>query len=193
MSPRAGLDLPTVLKAAADLADEQGLEQVTLGELAKRLNVRTPSLYNHIEGLPALRQRLSIHGLAQLLERMTAAAVGRSGDEAIVAMSEAYLAFARAHPGLYEATFRAPRTDDPELARAQDAVVELVLRVLRPYGLGEAATLHTIRGLRSILHGFASIERSGGFGMPLDADESFRLLLGTFLAGVHAAAKQEQL
>ncbi|HZG84579.1 TetR/AcrR family transcriptional regulator [Paenibacillus sp.] len=192
MSPRAGLDMQTIVKTAADVADEQGWEQVSLGELAKRLNVRTPSLYNHIEGLPALRQRLAIHGLGRLLERMTAAAVGRSGDEAVMAMSEAYLAFARAHPGLYEATFRAPKPDDPEFGRAQSAVVELVLQVLRPYGLSDAATLHTIRGLRSILHGFASIERSGGFGMPLDTDESFRLLLGTFLAGVHAAAKKEQ-
>ncbi|GGF95210.1 TetR/AcrR family transcriptional regulator [Paenibacillus abyssi] len=186
MSPRMGLDLPTILQKAGEIVDEKGLDHLSLGELARRLQIRTPSLYNHIEGLEALRQKLAIHGLHNLHERMVYAAVGRSGDEAVRALSEAYVSFARNHPGLYDATFRAPETDDPELQQAQHKVVELVVQVLQVYGLKDEAALHTVRGFRSILHGFASIELAGGFGLPLDLDKSFLLLIDTFLAGIHS-------
>ena len=52
--PRAGLDAQAVVVAAAELADADGLEQVTLAGLASRLGVRAPSLYAHIGGQPAL-------------------------------------------------------------------------------------------------------------------------------------------
>jgi len=40
------------------------------------------------------------------------------------------------------------------------------------------------RGPRSLLHGFVSLETGGGFGLPLDLDESFRRLLQVFMAGL---------
>lgn len=57
MSPRAGLDTQTLVLAAAELADEYGMEGVTLALLAAKLGVRSPSLYNHVNGLKELRIR----------------------------------------------------------------------------------------------------------------------------------------
>lgn len=51
MSPRAGLDRHTLVIRAADIADDEGIEAVTLAALAGKLGVRSPSLYNHINGL----------------------------------------------------------------------------------------------------------------------------------------------
>ncbi|WP_134703436.1 TetR/AcrR family transcriptional regulator [Ammoniphilus sp. YIM 78166] len=186
MSPRMGLDLTGLLQTAAELVDEQGIDSLSLGELAKKLNIRTPSLYNHIDGLPDLRQKLALHGLHKLYDRMSEAVRDVTGDEAVRSLSYAYVNFARQHPGLYDATFRAPRSADPELQAAQRRVVEIVVDVLAAYGLKDELALHMVRGLRSLLHGFAAIEQAGGFGLPLDLDISFRLLVDTFLAGVHA-------
>lgn len=58
MTPRPGLDLDTILQATTKMADTQGIDEVTLASLAKTLNIRPPSLYNHINGLPALRKSL---------------------------------------------------------------------------------------------------------------------------------------
>ncbi|MEW9670101.1 TetR-like C-terminal domain-containing protein [Ammoniphilus sp. 3BR4] len=186
MSPRIGLDLPTILQVATEMADAHGLDEVTLALLAKKLEIRPPSLYNHVHGLNGLRKKLAIHGLEQIHSTLTRAAVGRSGDDAVRALGIAYVAFARAHPGLYEATLRAPDPLDPDIQRAGSEIVDLAVRVLNAYGLGNEATLHAVRGLRSILHGFASLEQSGGFGIPLDVDVSLRLMIDTFLAGIHA-------
>ncbi|KPV59440.1 TetR family transcriptional regulator [Paenibacillus sp. A3] len=185
MSPRIGLDLPTILHAAVEIADTRGLEEVTLASLAQKLDVRSPSLYNHVNGLSGLRSKLAVHGLEQLLHVMTQAVVGRSGDDAVRELGKAYVAFARAHPGLYDATLRAPDPQDEEVRRLAGETVDLVVRALQAYELKDDAALHAVRGLRSLLHGFSSLEQRGGFGLPLDLDVSFRLLLDTFLAGLH--------
>lgn len=184
---RAGLDTTAVLLKAAELADEAGFDALTLGELAKRLHVRAPSLYNHVDSLPALKQQLAIHAIDRLQERLAAAAEGKTGDEAVRVLGEAYVGFVRQHPGLYAATVRAAGQDEA-LRAAQRRVLDVVIGVLEPYGLEAEDALHTVRGLRSILHGFASIESMGGFGMPLDLDSSFRRLIDTFLAGLHVLA-----
>jgi len=184
--PRAGLDSQKVMQTAAALADEHGLEKLTLAMLAKKLGIRVPSLYNHVNGLPDLRRKLTIHGLNRLRDALTRAAAGRSGDDAMRAMAEAYLAFARRHPGLYEATQRQIDRQDAEAAQAAAEVIEPVLLVLESYGLKGDAAVHTVRGFRSLLHGFASIERQGGFGMALDLDESFRQLVDIFLKGIQS-------
>lgn len=184
MSPRIGLDLPTILQAAAEMADTHGIEEVTLASLAQKLNIRSPSLYNHVHGLPGLRTKLAVYGLEQLLSVTTQAAVGRSGDDAVRAIGAAYVAFARSHPGLYDATLRAPDPNDPDVQRVGSAIVDLAIRVLNSYDLQGDAAIHAVRGLRSILHGFASLEQRGGFGIPLDLDVSLRLLIDTFIAGI---------
>ena len=49
--PRAGLNTDRVVAAAAELADEVGLDQLTLAALAARLGVRQPSLYKHVASI----------------------------------------------------------------------------------------------------------------------------------------------
>ncbi|TYR81405.1 TetR/AcrR family transcriptional regulator [Priestia megaterium] len=191
MSPRIGLDLPTILQKAIELIDQHGHDQLTLGKLAKELNIRTPSLYNHVDGLDGLKQQLAIHGLKKLYHAMAQAVIGRSGDNAIRLLSNAYVQFARTHPGLYEAIFQFSDPHDSELQQAQHTVVQLVMQVLNEYGLEEEMALHMVRGLRSILHGFTSIEQMGGFQMPLEIDKSLTILIDTFIQGIHSLIEQE--
>ncbi|OKL35684.1 TetR/AcrR family transcriptional regulator [Domibacillus mangrovi] len=184
MAPRAGIDVDTVLQKAVEIIDRDGYEDLSIGKLAKALSIRPPSLYNHIGGLSELKQRLAVLGCGKLYEQMIRAAVGLSGDDAVYALSLAYVYFARQHRGLYEATFRAPYLHAPDLKEAQEKVVQIVVQVLAVYELDEETTLHMVRGLRSMLHGFTSIEQTGGFGLPLNLDESFHMMIKTFLKGL---------
>jgi AcrR family transcriptional regulator len=185
MPARAGLDAAAVVRAAADLADAKGIDALTLGELAAHLGIRTPSLYNHIAGLDGLRRDLALVGVRELTARLARAAIGKAGDTAIIAFADAYRAFAHAHPGLYLATQRAPGPDDDELHAAADEAVATIVAVLAAYGLEGDDAVHMVRALRSVLHGFVSLEMGGGFGLPLNLDESFRRLLHIFIAGLH--------
>ncbi len=178
-----------VVEAAASLADEEGLDGFTLAELASRLGVRTPSLYNHVAGLEGLRRELTLLGLRELGRRIGHAVMGKSTDEAAFAMAEAYRNFVRERPGLYAATVRSSRLsypEDPAFEAAEREAFEAVLAVLASYGLRGEEAMHAARGFRSVVHGFATLEVSGGFGIPLDLDESFDRLLRVYVAGLRS-------
>jgi AcrR family transcriptional regulator len=182
--PKIGLELTTILEAAGILADQHGMQEVTLANLAKKLNIRPPSLYNHFDGLPGLRKKLAIYGLEKLYAELAQAAIGVSGTNAVLAISKAYVGFARKHPGIYEATLLAPDPEDVDVQVAGAKIVDLTVRVLQAFELDGDDALHAVRGLRSILHGFSALEQRGGFKMSLDLDESLKITIKAFLAGM---------
>jgi AcrR family transcriptional regulator len=184
MSHRVGLDQASVVEAAVKLIDEEGIEQLSLGRLAERLGVRTPSLYNHVAGLSGLKHDLALYCLHDLLDRILHATVGKSRAEAIFALANAYRAYAREAPGRYALTLQAPDPGDPQVQAIAQQLVDVVRAVLAPYRLSEEDAIHAIRGLRSIVHGFISLEVAGGFGMPVDLDASFHWLINLFITGL---------
>ena len=184
MSPRARLDRAAVVQAAADLADAQGLDALTLAALAEALGIRTPSLYNHVVGLEGLRRQLTLLGCRELAARLARATIGKARDDALIALAHAYRAFAHEHPGLYAALNRALDQADAEVQAAGQGVVEVAMAVLAAYGLRDDEAIHATRALRSALHGFVALEAAGGFGIPLDLDESFRRLVGMLVVGM---------
>jgi AcrR family transcriptional regulator len=177
MAHRAGLDQQSVLQAAADLADSSSLEDVTLATLAAQLGIRAPTLYHYVNGLDGLRRDLALLSARQMTRALEQAIMGFSGGEAVEAVAVAYRDFARAHPGLYAAFQRAAGPEDTALHEAQAEVVEIVLRVVAPARAERDSAIHTVRLIRSLIHGFVSLEIGGGFGLPQDIDETFQRLI----------------
>ncbi|MFI7587954.1 WHG domain-containing protein [Spongisporangium articulatum] len=171
---------------AASAADELGLEALTLAVVAQRLGVRQPSLYNHVEGLRGLRRELTLLGGRELLERGRAAAVGRSGREALFAIAEAYRTYGRERPALFSALQRVPDAEDAELVRVAQELLDLFYAVLAGYHLEGDDAVDAVRGLRALVIGWVTLETGGGFGMPRDVDRSFHRLLESFDAGLAA-------
>jgi AcrR family transcriptional regulator len=182
--PRQGLDARRVVDEAVSIADADGLAGVTLARVAAALDVRAPSLYNHVAGREALMRLVAVRGITSLGDALRDAAVGRAGEAALVAIAHAYRAFAHAHPGLYAATVRAPAPADAELLAAAARPVDVLVTVLAAWGLEGDLAVHYVRVIRSALHGFVTIEAKGGFGLPLDLDRSFELLVSTLVAGL---------
>lgn len=183
------LDKATVVQAAAELIEAEGLEALSLGRLAKQLDVQTPSLYNHIDGLPGLYRELALTSTRDLGECLGNAAIGKSGSEAVLAVAEAYRAYVKDHYGLYMTGLRSAGLQAPvdvELQVAQERVVQIALAVVGSFGLQGEDALHAVRGLRSIVHGFATLEVAGGFGLPLDCNESFRRLINLLSQSLQA-------
>ena len=184
MVRKAGLNEDVLVNAAVELIDAEGLPALSLARLAERLGVRSPSLYKHISGLDALRQGIAVWAARELARRMSRAAVGKSGDEAVSAIAQAYRGFAKEHPGVYPLLVQAPDPGDHAMDAASSEILAIIQAVLSPYGLDARESLHAIRGLRSLVHGFVSMEAAGGFGMPLDIDESFLYLMERYLRGL---------
>lgn len=184
MAPRPGLSRGLIVRTAADLLDEADGREVTLSQIAAALGVRTPSLYNHIDGQDDLRRGLAVFAVRELGARIARAAIGRTGEDAILAIGHAYRQFAHEHPRLYQASLRAPDPDHQALIDASEEILDVLRLVLEPYQLSPEDQIHAIRGLRSLMHGFVSLELAGGFGLPVDVDESYHRLLTAFIRGL---------
>ena len=182
--PRAGLDAEAVVAAAAALADADGLHQLTLARLAAALGIRTPSLYAHVDGLGDLRARLGARGARELAadppDRRRRAGPRRRAARGRPGLPE----YAHAHPGTYAAMQIA--SDSEEFQAAGAEVVGLIVAVLRGYGLEGDPAIHAVRAIRSALHGFVSLEREGGFGLPVNVDDSYDNLVTMLDAGLAA-------
>jgi AcrR family transcriptional regulator len=187
MSGRPGLDKAALVRAAAALVDAEGPAALTINRLARELKVQPPSLYNHIEGLADLRRALALVNAQQLGDCLIEAAVGQSGPGGIRALAHAYRTYIKAHPGLYQSSLQASGNlspPDPHLQAAEERVLRVVLALVASNGVQGDSAVHTVRGLRALVHGFATLEISGGFGLPYDLDDSFNRLLDIFIEGV---------
>jgi AcrR family transcriptional regulator len=191
--PRVGLDTTAVVGAAARLADDHGLGQLTLARLAGELGVGAPSLYAHVGGLEDLRTRIATRAARELTAAIRSAAAGRSGRDALIAMAATYRAYARSHPGSYASIQRAPPPQgDPEHEKAAADLVDTVVAVLSGYGLEGDDAIHGARIVRAVLHGFVTLEQEGGFAMDISRDESYRRLLAMLDGGLRATARPLQ-
>jgi len=166
-----------VVDEAAQLVDEVGRDRLTLSELAKRLGVAQPSLYKHVEGLHGLNRLLTILALTEIGATMRRASTGQAKEDAIGALANAYRTYALRHPGRYSYVLRAPTPHDAAWEAAAAEILSILDDVFTGYGITGADAVDAARFLRSVLHGFVSLELGGGFGLPHSADASFRRLI----------------
>ncbi|MCY3663840.1 MAG: TetR-like C-terminal domain-containing protein [bacterium] len=187
---RRPLDRRQVVAAAAQLADTEGLDKLTLTRVAGMLGVRQPALYRHVDGFDDLLRSLSLRGREILAQRLTDAAVGLSGDDSVAAVGHAWRQMVRDHPGLYAATDRYPCAGDPELEAAVERVLAVLGQALRGYDLSEADRVHAARTLRSAFHGFSHLESGDGHPLPHDPEDTFGHLVELLCAGVHRLSRR---
>lgn len=185
--PRAGLSRDAVVEHALEVLDAEGAEGLTLTAVARRAGVAVPSLYKHVDGLPALRRLLMVRIYDDTTARVGAAVMGRSGEDALVAFLGAYRAAVRDHPYRMALLEREP-DDTPEAERAATALVGVAFAVVRGFGLQGEDEIHAVRVLRAAVNGFASLETGTGYRLPTAIDDSFAFLTRLLVTGLREAA-----
>jgi AcrR family transcriptional regulator len=174
MGRKLGLTVEQVVAAAAEVADRDGLHALSLASVASKLGVRSPSLYNHVEGFAGLRRQLTLHASSLLAAELADSIDGLEATDALRAIAVQMRSFARRHPGLNESLLPAPTQDeDPEVAAALAESVTVVASVLTAMDIDPMTVIPLIRALRASVHGFVDLELRGGFGLPDDIDDSF--------------------
>ncbi|WCN78614.1 TetR/AcrR family transcriptional regulator [Micromonospora sp. LH3U1] len=185
--PRAGLTSAAVVEAGASLADEIGFAQLSMGLLAERLGVKTPSLYRHVDSLADLAHRIAVLATIEVGDAIRDATQGRAGTDALTAAAQAMRTYVKDHPGRYAAgnAARSNGPDDP-LLTASSRLLASLSAVLRGYRLDPGQEIHALRMFRSMMHGFATLEAAGGFQIDTDVDESFTWMINHVDQGLRA-------
>ena len=182
--PRQGLDKETVVENAAILADTVEYSNVTLKLLAEKMNIKSPSLYKHIDGLDSLNKQLMLYGYKLLEIAIVDKVMGKSGDDAVRAMCDAYYELAINRPGVFEAMQRYNRYADEECRQATQAIYKITSQIFSVYNLDRTQMLHLVRTFRGFLQGFLTLTITNAFGSPLDIKESFDMSVDILIVGI---------
>lgn len=98
-----------ILQIAREEMQEKGVAALSLGEIARRMGIRTPSLYNYFPSKDAIYDELFRRGYTQFAQILTESKQ-QSGSvpERLTRMFEDYMRFAQENPDLYQIMFQRP-------------------------------------------------------------------------------------
>ncbi len=101
--------LQSILEAARAIMREEGVAALSMHELARRMEMRPPSLYYYFSGKMEIYDVLFRHGFQLWRETFEKATSGSSTlSEEIEIMLETYMSFALENPELYQLCFERP-------------------------------------------------------------------------------------
>ena len=178
--PRQGLNRENVIDAAIKLIEEKGYSNFSINELAKSLNVKPASLYNHIVNIDEIFSETAARANSMMIEAEEKASKGKIRDEA-------YRDFARSHYELYKVVFNLQNSRSDFMRKEEvGRTIAPIMEALSEYRLNETQKRHWQRTLRSVMHGFVAHEEAGGFayiGTP--RDESYRVAIRCVIDGIN--------
>ena len=142
---RAPLNLERTLRVALTLADDEGLDAVTMRRLARELGVEAASLYHHVNGKNQILDGL-VDAVAAEIERPMPSTDWRA---AISERAHSTRAGLRLHP--WAVSLMASRTSP---GPATLGLLETGIRCFREGGFSVLQAAHAISVVDSYVHGF---------------------------------------
>ena len=128
-----------IITTSARLSNEVGLNNLSLKMIAEELNIKSPSLYNHISSLDDIKEKLMIYGWKELGEKATESAVGVAGYEALRNMCYAFYDYATNNKGVFTAMLWYNKFESEEKNEATVKLFSLLFRVLQPLTISDPA------------------------------------------------------
>jgi AcrR family transcriptional regulator len=165
MARHVSIDRARILDATLALAEEEGLDAVTMRSVAGRLGVTPMALYRYVGDKQGLLDGL----VERLLDELPAPDPALEWPDRLRAMSRGLREAARRHPEVFLMLFRRPAAT-PQARRTRGGLYD----ALRDAGVPEDALPRAERLLSTFYLGFAASEAAGRFGghdtATLDAD-----------------------
>lgn len=163
-------DLRTaILEASLALIDKEGVQGLSMREVARRLGVTHQAPYHHFEGRGAILQAIVEEGFSKLGTALTRALKpGGSALENYAATGHAYVRFALTHSAYFRVMFRpelVPVRDPLKIvAKGDDAFAVLIdcVRALQREGhVGPGDPMPMVLLSWAAVHGIASLTLDG--------------------------------
>lgn len=177
-----GLNPDAVVKAAAELIEQQGREAFSMRLLADHLGIKTASLYNHVDNMETLLVEVCRYGLCLQKEVEMQAMEGTHGEDAVRLLADTYRRFAKEHRELYWLIMNMSAKDKRVREDAAVLFTDPLKRMLADFHLKEEESIHFRRLFRAIVHGFVSQEEQGFFShYPASVEDSFHFAVQCYI------------
>ncbi len=146
---RAPLTRESIIRAAVNLADEVGVDALSMRRLGAELGVEAMSLYGHIADKAAVLDGIAEFVLGEIyLNGLETDPVGMEWDDCLRAMARAFRRTAVAHPGSFPLVLTRPVGSSTALH-----VTRVVLGVFNDAGLSPTESVHAMRAFTALLTG----------------------------------------
>ena len=148
------IDRHAVLAASLDLADEAGLDAVTMQAVAKRLGVTPMALYRHVESKADLMDGV----VERLLDEVEDPGDDVDWQDRLTTMGRSIRAIARRHPAVFPLLLQRPASTPTAVGsrnRIYDALIEA--------GVPAHQVPRLERLISTMVLGFAASEAAGRF------------------------------
>lgn len=172
-----------IIDVTFELIKEKSLYQLTLNDVATKLCIKPPSLYNHLQGIDHLYTWLLEYAVEQLSKVLTQAAIGVSKEEALRRVAHAYFEFSNEFPEMMGAIENPLLSHDQVILDTKATIVDLLRKILSAYQLNDDQMIHVIRGLRSYLFGFSMLQQQSLFQLDVSVKDSFDYGLEALMTG----------
>lgn len=167
----------SLLDAADALLAGQGVQGLTMREVARAAGVSHAAPYHHFAGLNELLAAVAERGFAALGDAMAQAVAVPDTRERLLRVSQAYVDCARAHPARFRLMFGpllAAKDAHPALKATAQRAFGHVLAAAQAHDPQQGATL-ALAGW-SLAHGLSHLLIDGAFdGLPLKKQKPDRL------------------
>jgi AcrR family transcriptional regulator len=171
------------LDAALSLLEEGDEATLSLRAVARRAGVSPTAPYRHYPDKDALLAALATHGYQELRGHLVKADSAAPGGDEYVAMAQAYVGYAVAHPALFRLMFdHACTRSHPETAAAAAAVTEVLAARVSAAVPVERRQAFMV-GCWALVHGLGSLLLNGKLapGGPDEVAELTRAVVATML------------
>jgi AcrR family transcriptional regulator len=187
-----------VLDAAQQIIEVQGLAGLSAREIARRIGYSPGTIYNIFANLDDVVLNVEARVLDALDRRLAEVHEADTGDQPMISLARAYLAFTQERPRLWNLLFEhhmPPGAELPPWYRQKlEGLMARVERAIAPcFPSGdEAERQRAARALWSGVHGITSLSTADKLSV-VTTESAGRLiddLVGTYLAGL-AERRQE--
>lgn len=170
-----------VVQAALYCLETEGEKSLGINRVARELNIKPPSIYNHIESNDELRVAVAIEGWKKLYNTLVLANLtNKEKKECIKILLNTFRIFAHNNKNLYmvvSTTFIDQNRVD--FLEVSTPFFELFNEILKIFNINKEEQIHVLRWLRSISHGFIMLELQKQFELPENVDQSYDFIIKT--------------
>lgn len=138
--------------------DRDGWAQLTMTALAKKLGVRGPSLYSHVESVEEILADVQVRALAALSQRLQRAAMGKVGAQCFRDLASELRSFATEHPGRYDLAM-SEAIDTQRMRLAGEPAAAALKAVVESFGIADPPVELQLTCF-STLHGVLAVDRT---------------------------------
>jgi len=171
MVKRRTLTQAKVLATANQLIEANGLNGLTIRDLAVALDVRPQSIYNYVDSLSDLLDQVGLQFVQGVSDRLTEQLNNASKEEKLMVFAQEFRDACKRHVGL--APLLLSLTDSVKSPKTQKALIKLYQDMFRPLQLDDSSRVENTL-YRSTLFGFIIQEIGGFFTLsPAELDTRF--------------------